>query len=329
MFSALLAHRAEAESGGRRQSGAIGAIRVQDGRLDWLSEQFNPKKTTPIEIRLHDLCPSLEPNFPTAEIEGMKRMDLLLLVIPAFADPSPEAQLAAFDSLLADLCIEDLAAVEKLIKRTAREKTDETLKEALGLVETALEAGTPVIATEMTPQQRESLRGFALVTDRPLIAVANTAEDQAGVPVAESLVKRGAEVGIPVLALAAGLESEMAELPPDDRAEFLAEYGVTEPAGAAVTRAVLERADVVPFFTVGEDECRAWAIPRDTCARDAAGKIHSDIQRGFIRAEVIGYDEFAALPGGFAEAKTKGVLRVEGKDYVVLDGDIVHFRHNT
>jgi ribosome-binding ATPase YchF (GTP1/OBG family) len=120
----------------------------------------------------------------------------------------------------------------------------------------------------------------------------------------------------------------MAELPTEEREAFLAEYGVAEPAGAAVTRAILEQADIIPFFTVGEDECRAWAISRGTVARAAAGKVHSDLERGFIRAEVIGYEELAPLAGGLAEAKKLGKLRLEGKDYVVQDGDIVHVRFN-
>ncbi|MCP4003233.1 MAG: redox-regulated ATPase YchF [bacterium] len=330
VFNALLAHRAQEAAGARKSGAAIGVIHVQDARLEELSARFKPKKTTPIEIRLHDLCPSLEPNFPTAEIEAMKRMDLLLLVIPAFADPDPAAQLAGLDGLVADLCLEDLAAIEKLIKRTTREKTDATVKEALDLIQTALEASIPVIsASSLQAQHREALRGYGLITDRPMIAVANNAEDAAGTPPPAELVKRGEELGIPILALAAGLEAEMAELAAEDRVEFLAEYGVSEPAGAAVTRAILERGDIIPFFTAGEDECRAWAIARNTAAKQAAGKIHSDIERGFIRAEVIGYDEYEPLAGGLTEAKSKGLLRVEGKDYIVQDGDIVNFRHNT
>ena len=180
----------------------------------------------------------------------------------------------------------------------------------------------------MTEPQQQALRGYGFVTDRPLIVLVNQGEEAVGQPPPPKLVELAESKGIRVLALSSSLEAEMAELAPEDRAEFLAEYGIEAPAGAAVTRAILEVGDIVPFFTVGEDECRAWPIRRGTSARGAAGKIHTDIERGFIRAEVIGYDELAPLAGGLAEAKKTGQLRLEGKDYIVKDGDVVHFRFN-
>ena len=134
--------------------------------------------------------------------------------------------------------------------------------------------------------------------------------------------------GIPVLSICAALEAEMADLDPEDQPALLAEYGIGAPAGGELTRAVLAISDIVPFFTVGEDECRAWGIPRGTRARSAAGRIHSDIERGFIRAEVIPFDDLLPLQGGLVEARKLGLLRLEGKDYPVQDGDIVHFRFN-
>ena len=328
VFRALLAHRAPQAAGERHGAAAVGTIHVQDPRLDQLAERFSPQKVTPAEIRVHDLCPSLEPSFPTAEIEAMKRVDMLLLVVPAFADPSPAATVSGFDKLLADLCIEDLAAVERRLERHPREKLEAAEKAALEQAAKVLEAERPLGSAELDQSARRALRGYALLTDRPLIAVRNTSEADAGTPVPEEFARRTAECGIAALSLCAPLEAEMAELPVEERAEFLAEFGVGEPAGAAVTRAVLTGADLIPFFTVGEDECRSWPIARGTGARAAAGKIHSDIERGFIRAEVIGSEELLALPGLMNEAKKKGVLRLEGKDYVIRDGEVVHFRFN-
>ncbi len=328
VFRALLAHRAPKAAGGRHAGAALGSILVQEPRLERLAELFRPEKTTPVEIRVHDLCPSLERSFPTAEIEGMKRMDLLLLVVPAFADASPEASLAGFEQLLGELCLEDLAAVERRLARHPREKLGDTEKHALELAREALEVERPVVSLELREPERLALRGYALCTDRPLIGVRNTGEDEAGKALPADLAKRAAEAGIPLLALCASLEAEMAELAPEERSDFLAEYSVAEPASGAVTRAILERADLISFFTVGEDECRAWPIARGTPAREAAGKIHSDIERGFIRAEVVPFEELISLPGLMTEARKTGQLRLEGKDYRIEDGEIVHFRFN-
>jgi ribosome-binding ATPase YchF (GTP1/OBG family) len=328
VFRALLAHRAPMGAGDRHGGSAIGSIHVQDPRLERLSELYHPKKTTPVEIRVHDCCPSLESSFPTAEIEAMKRMDLLLLVLPAFADPAPEKSVTELERLLAELVLEDLAAVERRLSRHPREKLGDIEKEALERARVALEDERPVLGAELSAPQAQALRGYALVTDRPLIAVRNTGEAEAGAPPPDGLRKRGAELGIPVLSLCAALEAEMAELAPEERAAFLAEYDVREPAGGAVTRAILERADLISFFTVGDDECRAWPIRRGTGAREAAGKIHSDIERGFIRAEVVPFEELEALPGLMSDARKTGQLRLEGKEYRIADGEIVHFRFN-
>jgi ribosome-binding ATPase YchF (GTP1/OBG family) len=328
VFRALLAHRAPQQAGARHGGGAIGTIHVQDPRLEKLFARFQPKKMTPVEIHVHDLCPLLERSFPTAEIEAMKRMELLLLVIPAFADPSEEAITAAFERLLGELCLEDLAAVEKRLWRAPREKLADIEQEALEIARTALDGEKPVIAAPLSEPQRQSLRGYALVTDRCLIALANVAEDAAGEAPPEALQKRAGAHGIPVLALCGTLEAEMAELPPAERAPFLAEYGIQQPASAVVTRAILDCADLIPFFTMNEDECRAWPIRRGTSAREAAGKIHSDMERGFIRAEVVAVEDLVPLEGGFAEARKLAKLRVEGKDYLIQDGEVVQFRFN-
>ncbi len=327
-FHALLAHRAPPEAGAKHKPAAIGVIRVPDARLDRLSALFKPLQTTPIEIVTHDLCPSLEPSFPTSELEAMKRMDVLLLVVPAFANPSPDAIVAELSRLVGDLCLEDLAAVERRLERARKERTDATTVAALEAARATLDAELPLWAAELADTTRRELRAHALVTDRPMIAVCNVGESDADKPAPKALVARGAELGIPALSLCASLEAEMAQLTSQERVEFLTEYGVQEPASGAVTRAILASADIVPFFTVGEDECRAWPIRRGTCAREAAGKVHSDIERGFIRAEVVSFDELEPLAGLLVEAKKKGVLRLEGKDYVVRGGDVVHFRFN-
>jgi ribosome-binding ATPase YchF (GTP1/OBG family) len=328
VFRALLAHRAPKETGGRGPSATVGTIHVQDPRLDRLGEQFRPEKVVPIEIRVHDLCTSLEGGFPSAEIEGMRRMDVLLLVVPTFLSPGPEEAGRELDRLVSDLLLADLTVAEGRLDRAKKEKIADSVRRALELARDALEAERPLLRTDLSAPDREALSAYGFLSDRPWVAIDNVGEAEVGRPPPAPLVERGEELGLPVLALCAALESEMAELPPEERSELLAEYGVQEPAGAAVTRTVLAKADRIPFFTVGEDECRAWAIPRGTTARKAAGKVHSHIERGFIRAEVIDAEELLRLPGALAEAKKLGKLRVEGKDYVVQDGEVVHFRFN-
>ncbi len=328
VFRALLAHRAPQAAGGRRGGGSVGAIQVRDPRLERLAERFKPRKVTPIEIRVHDLCPSLEPSFPTAEIGGMKRMEVLLLVIPAFADTSADASGRELDRLVGELALEDLAFVEKRLEHASRDRLPGLEIEALERARVALDADSTVYGADLSPAQRSALRGFALITDRAFLALCNVAERDAGAACPEALERRARAHGMPLLQLAAALESELAELPSDERAPFLAEYGIDEPAGAALTRALLAQANIITFYTVSEDECRAWAISRGTRAREAAGRVHSDMERGFIRAEVIGCDELERLADGLAEARRRGLLRIEGKDYEVRDGEIVHFRFN-
>jgi ribosome-binding ATPase YchF (GTP1/OBG family) len=330
VFSALLAHRTHAQraQGARAERGTsagIGQIQVRDPRLDRLAAWFHPEKVTPIELELHDLCSSLEPTFPTSEVEAMKRMDVLLVVAPLFVERDAAA---ALDRLLAEFWLEDLAAIERRLKRAQRERIEALEQSALLKAQSALESERPVRSAPLSELERRAIRGYSFVSDRPWIVVCNQAEADAGKPAPTALVHRAAELGAPALALCASLEAEMASLPTEDREAFLSEYGVQEPAGAALTRAVLESGQVIPFFTVGEDECRAWPIPRGTLARGAAGQIHSDIERGFIRAEVIAYDDLAPLGGSLAEARKLGKLRLESKEYVVQDGDVIHFRFN-
>jgi ribosome-binding ATPase YchF (GTP1/OBG family) len=326
VFQALLTHRAPKET--RQRTGAIGTIRVADSRLDCLAERFRPSKVTPIEVRIHDLCTSLERSFPTAEVEAMKRMDGLLLVIPAFTDPSPETSSRELQRLTTELCLEDLTAVERRLERAKKEKIADMDKEALQSARAVLEDEQPLYTAELSPPQREALRAYSLVTDRPWLAVRNAPEAEAAAAAPDALVRSGKGMGCPVLSLCAALEAETAELPAEEQGAFLAEYGVEEPAAAAVTRAFLTHLDRIPFFTIVEDECRAWSIPRGTPAHSAAGRIHSDMERGFIRAEVISFEELEALSGSLSEARKLGKLRLEGKDYIVQDGDVVHFRFN-
>lgn len=327
VFRALLAQRTP-QATGSRGSPSVGTIHVRDPRLDRLAALASRERVVPVEIRIHDLSSSLEEGFSTAEVEQMKRMDVLLLVIPAFVDPEPSASLAALERLVSDLCLLDLSAIEERLDRGRREKMSDAASQALEHARSVLEEGRPLFVAELLPTDREELRSYALVTQRPWVVVRNVAEPQAADPLPVELAARAAELGCTAVSLCAALEAETAALGPEERAELLRAYGIADPAGPSVTRAVLDGADRISFFTIGDDECRAWAIPRGTTARSAAGKVHTDMERGFIRAEVLAFEEFEKLRGRLAEARKTGRLRLEGKDYVVRDGDVVRFRFN-
>src|SRR5437870_9831373 len=225
----------------------------------------------------------------------------------------------------AELVLADLAVVEKRLERVKKEKGHERERALLERLVPALEAGTPLRTVALAPEERSQLAGFAFLSLRPLLVVLNVPEGEAAAPVPADLGARAAAAGAEAMSLSAQLEAEIAELEPGDRAVFLKDLGLTEGARARFIRASYALLDLISFLTAGEDECRAWPIRRGTTAVKAAGKVHSDIERGFIRAEVIAYDEFMRL-GSEARCREAGKLRLEGKDYVVQDGDIVHFR---
>ncbi|MDH4133004.1 MAG: DUF933 domain-containing protein, partial [Gemmatimonadota bacterium] len=198
---------------------------------------------------------------------------------------------------------------------------------AFELMKQTLEAERPIRSLSEPVLHREMLTGFSFLTDKPLLAVLNRSEDEAALPMPEPLTKRLAQLSAAGLVLSASVEAEIAQLDPADQAAFLADLGLKESARARFVRTAYELLDLISFFTVGEDEVRAWPIRRGTHARAAAGKIHSDLERGFIRAEVMAYGDFIAH-GSEHAVKEAGKFKLEGKDYVVADGDIMSIRFN-
>jgi ribosome-binding ATPase YchF (GTP1/OBG family) len=198
---------------------------------------------------------------------------------------------------------------------------------AFDLMKQTLEAEQPIRSLPETTLHRELLTGYSFLTDKPLLAVLNRSEGEAAQPMPEALERRLTELDAAGLVLSASVEAEIAQLEPDDQAAFLADLGLTESARARFVRTAYRMLDLISFFTVGEDEVRAWPIRRGTHAREAAGKIHSDLERGFIRAEVMAYDDFTVY-GSEHAVKEAGKFKLEGKDYVVADGDIMSIRFN-
>jgi GTP-binding protein YchF len=260
-------------------------------------------------------------------IAQLRDADALVEVVRDFPDlagaaPTPGADMEAF---AAELVLADLGVVEKRLERLKKEKGRERERALLERLLPDLEAGKTLRTVELSADDRRELAGFAFLSLRPLLVVVNVPEDRAAAPLPDALVAQARAEAAEVMSLSAAVEAELARLEPADRGAFLADLGLTEGARDRFVRASHALLDLISFLTAGEDECRAWPIRRGTTAVKAAGRIHSDIERGFIRAEVTGWDDYVRY-GSEAKCREAGRLRLEGKDYVVQDGDIVHFR---
>jgi GTP-binding protein YchF len=253
----------------------------------------------------------------------MREVDAIALVLGNFeADAEP---LKDLNNLLTEMILADLAIVENRRSRLKKEKARPLEENLLERAATALENEESLRNLTFTPDEESLLAGFGFLSRKPLLVLLNQSEEKATQALDSTYVEELKRRGLDALALAAKAEMEIAQLDEADRAAFLKEIGIEEPARNRFIRASYRLLDLISFFTAGDDEVRAWTITQGTVARKAAGKIHSDIERGFIRAEVIAYDEFIVF-GSEAKCKEAGKLRLEGKDYVLKDGDIAHFR---
>jgi GTP-binding protein YchF len=310
----------------------LGVIKVPDARIDRLAEIWSPRKTTYAEMSFVDFppprsAPQRRAVLDAETIAQLRDADALVEVVRGFPDlagaaATPAADLEAFG---AELVLADLAVVEKRIERLKKEKGNERERALLDRITPVLEAGTPLRTLGLSAEERAQLAGFAFLSLRPLLVVLNVPEADVAAALPADVRARAEAEGAEALVLSAQVEAEVAELEPADRAAFLADLGLAESARDRFIRASYALLDLISFLTAGEDECRAWPIRRGTTALKAAGKIHSDIERGFIRAEVVAFEDFVRL-GSEAKCREAGKLRLEGKDYVVQDGDIVHFR---
>lgn len=326
----------------------IGISKVPDPRLDKLTAIFNPKKRVPATIEFTDIvAPGRSGAAALVDVAGYKNADALVHVVRAFRDPAVPHPTSSVDpardaqAMEDELLLADLGVVERRLERMEKDlkknKSAELEKEKdlLGMCKTALENGQPLRALGLAGEDLHRLRGFQLLSAKPLLVVINL--DEADGSAAASL-DRAADVagmkaflsreGTRAVALCAKIELEIASLEPADAVAFLADMGLTESGLDRVIAASYDLLGYISFLTVGEDECRAWSIRRGISALEAAGEIHSDIQRGFIRAEVVAYNAFMAR-GSMAACRDHGELRLEGKDYIVQDGDIINFRHAT
>jgi len=311
----------------------LGVVRVPDERIDQLSRIFSPKKTTFAEMSFCDVPGEHGADQKGLSPRGLQQIrdqEALCLVLRDFDNPALEGEadpLADLNAFHTECIFADHEIVENRLDRAKKEQLDQLEITAFETMLTALENERALRSIPDDELDRKYLKGFGLLTDRPLLVALNRAEERAAEPMPDDLATRLGELQAAGLTLSASVEADIASMEPEDQAEFLSDLGLTESAIARFIRAAYGLLDLISFFTVGEDEVRAWTISRGTMSRRAAGKIHSDLERGFIRAEVTPYDVFIEH-GSEAAVKDAGKLQVEGKEYTVSDGDIMHIRFN-
>jgi ribosome-binding ATPase len=335
----ILTHAHGAGLDSARPEAHLATVRVPDARLERLAEIYKPRKVVHAHIEFVDTSGSvIEIARAGVQAAALREMDALALVVRAFEnaagppDPRGEIENVELELILSDLTVvekrnERLAKDLKKQKSPALDKEWELLKES----KAALENQTPLRELARNAEEERLVRGFAFLSSKPMLYVLNLAEgDVARAGAAEEIARAASLRPRPhtaVSAVSGKVEEELAELGEADAAEFMASYGLKESAMGRLIRSSYRLLGLISFFTVGEDECRAWTIRAGTTAVEAAGAIHSDLQKGFIRAEVVAYDDLIAA-GSLGDARNRGTLKLQGKEYVVRDGEIVHIRHS-
>lgn len=322
----------------------IGIVEVPDKRQDQLAEIVKPQRTLSATVEFVDIAglvagASKGEGLGNQFLANIRETDAIAHVVRCFENEDvvhvagKVDPISDIDVIDTELALADLAAVEKSLPKIAKtaklgDKNSAVVAAALEKALAALTEGTPVRAAGLTEEELTHLKSFALLTAKPVMYVANVADaDPTQNEYYQRVVERAAKEGAPVVPVCASLESEIVDLSGEEKMEFLAEMNMTEPGLDRVIHAGYKLLGLQTYFTAGEKEVRAWTIQVGDSAPQAAGVIHSDFERGFIRAEVIAFSDYVEL-GGEAGAKKAGKLRVEGKEYIVADGDVMHFRFN-
>ena len=345
LFETLLSHIKHDPTGKYKNEAERGIVQVPDERLIALSKMFSPQKTIKATIEYLKVQ-GLEKEghkgsgFPGQFLSNMKLVELILVMIRNFQndvyphpmgkiDPQRDINFINSEFLLNDLAVIEnrIEKLEKLVMKTQSEKDKKEL-DVLKKCQSTLEEEKPIRELELSSQEELIIKGFQFLSAKPLLFVLNIEESdisQAAAIIESYHLTIGKRCSI--TALSAEIEKEISQLEEDDAADFLSDLNIDEPATKKLIRLSYDLLGLISFFTVGEDECRAWTIRRGTPAQKAAGTIHTDMEKGFIRAEVVPYETLIA-EGSWNACKDKGLLRLEGKEYVVQDGDILSIRFN-
>lgn len=325
--------------------GEITAVPVPDERFDAIVAQVKPKKATPVTVILHDDIVDAQASgrvFTQRFIDDAKKMDLLLHVVRAFESNTVPYHVAVDplrdqEGIDVELVLTDLQIVENRLERLKKSLTvknpgspDYMEKTTFDRLHEPLSNGTPIRALELTDDEQTIVRNYQFLSAKPMVVAFNVGEDEAANP-SEALLARCAELSAnatPAFCVSAPLEEEIAQLDAADQPEFLSSMGLAEPASARVIRAVYDALGLITFFTAGENDTHAWPLRRGSSALKAAGTIHTDIAKGFIRAEIVHYADYQAA-GSLDAAYSAGKMSLEGKDYVIQDGDLLHIRNKS
>jgi ribosome-binding ATPase len=340
----ILTHAHSSGPGAGRTEAHVGVVHVPDVRLGRLTAMYKPKKTIYASVEYLDTPGSvIELARTGSQAQSLREVSALADVVRAFedetivaeggsVDPTRDIENVELEFILSDLAVVErrLERLEKDIKKQKNPALDKEFQ-VLQSAKTALEKQMPLRELELSTDDERAIRGFTFLSQKPVLYVLNLSEADASR--ADAAEEFASAAGLKqrrhttVTAICGKVEAELAELSDADAAEFMASYGLKESAISRLIRSSYGLLGLISFFTVGDDECRAWTIRAGSTALEAAGEIHSDIQRGFIRAEVVRYADLVAA-GSLAEARARGTLRLEGKEYVVEDGEVVHFRHS-
>jgi len=330
IFNALTGLSAEVGGFEKKREASIAVVKVPDARIDALAEIVHPERNKYAEVTFLDFPPPEErrSGLETEALVQMRECEALTQVVRGFEDPAvatppdPVRDLRNFQS---ELILADLAVIEKRLERVKKEKGKEREKELLEKCHRALEEEKALRHLSFLPEEQGMLSGFAFLSQKPLLVVYNIDETALNTPVPDTVAAYTASENLTVVSICGKVEMDIAQLDEEERGAFLADLGLKESARDRFIQYAYAMLNLMSFFTAGPMEARAWTITRGTTAVKAAGKIHSDIERGFIRAEVIAYDEYIRHRGE-AGCRDAGKMRLEGKEYVMQDGDVVHFR---
>ena len=330
--------------GSGRPEAHVGIVHVPDPRLDRLAAIVHPQRKVYASVEYVDTPGSVIDLARTgAQTAALREMDVLAHVVRVFEDkavPHPSGTVEPrrdIENVELELVLSDLGSVEKRLERLdkdlKKQKSPALEKEhhVLGLCKQALEKQTPLREVSLAPEDERMIRGFTFLSSKPMLYALNLGERDAAKT--DAVEQFAAEVGLKqrpktaATAVCGKIEAELAELNDEEATEFLASYGLKESALARVVRSSYHLLGMISFFTTDGGECRAWTIRAGTTAVEAAGEVHTDLQRGFIRAEVVRFEDLSSA-GGMAEARHQGTVKIEGKEYVLQDGEVVHFRHS-
>ena len=302
----------------------VATVKLADPRLDELARIFNPPKVTPVEFTFSDFPGAEESKFFKPDILGKVRAaDALLLVLGAFPEYGDADPLKELGMLTDEMILVDLATVENRLTRLRKEGRKDREVELFERLKQTLEAGRRLAELGLADEELKQLSGYSFLTLKPFFCAVNVGES--GLKNSAGWEAELSKLGIAWAKVSAKVELEIAEIEESERDLFMQDLGITEPAKDRLLRNATRALNLITFYTVNERELRAWAIPEGSTAYFAAGKIHTDIQKGFIRAEVASYDDVVAA-GGLKPLREQGKLKLEGKDYVVCDGDLIYFR---